>query len=865
MLRRVAPILFIGSGVAGLLMQVAWFRLLALSLGGTLTAATVVLSVFMAGLALGSWLIARHAAGFARPLRTYGVLELAAGLLAFATIPALGLLDDVVALIGPRLGADSMALLAVKVLLAALVLLPATTAMGGTLPVLCQGLVSHPEGGGLRVGGLYALNAWGAVAGALLAIFIIVPRWGLSAAVGAGAVIDLCVGLIVLALWRDAADERASSIPPLMPDRSLAPGLGTIDVRRAKLVRLLTATLFITGAAGLAYEILWTRALSFYFGSGAHGFSIMLAVVLTGLSVGAFLGGSLADRQRQPLIVLALSQVLMGAAIVWQVWRMPALPDFLYQLALRAGGLVTFRELTALLLLGAVQVLLPAAVLMGAALPVAVRALLKEGESSGRLVGRLYSANSLGTIIGAVLATWLLVPTIGLSRSLFVVASVNVLIGLLVALRLVGTERRLALAAGATMAALLGVAAFAIPPGRVFEGSGVFTDDQGRSSLIELEESAHGTVTLSAMDDSRGHWLSLSVDAVNVAGTAPSLLACQTMQGQLPLLLHRAPRSVVHVGFGSGGTAAAVASHREIESIDIVEINPAILRISDRSLRAVNGGVLEDPRVRVHLQDGRNWLLATDHRFDCILSDSIHPRYRGNSSLYTVEYFELCRSRLNPGGLVSTWLPIYSLSDESLRSIVAAMREVFPNTSVWYLNSTVNEFVILVGRTDEGGLSVLRMNEVFADPESAESLRRVGVIGAGDVLDYFIGEGESLGTLAQRTRRNCDDLPWVELESAAVMDRDQSWRSNLLQVVNARSSVIPHLDGASQSLVDEMMRREPATGLMLRAHLALLARDKASLDSFAHQALAANPAEREPWDFFGPPEWVRPFVMGERQ
>ena len=306
-----------------------------------------------------------------------------------------------------------------------------------------------------------------------------------------------------------------------------------------------------------------------------------------------------------------------------------------------------------------------------------------------------------------------------------------------------------------------------------------------------------------------------------------------------------------------------MASHPEIEEIHIVEINPAILRMSDRKLLAVNGGVLDDPRVQVHLQDGRNWLLASDRRFDCILSDSIHPRYRGNASLYTVEYFRLCRSRLNPGGLVSTWLPIYSLSGESLRSIVASMREVFPDTSVWYLNSTVNEFAILIGRTDGGGLHVPRMEEALADPSIAESLRRVAVTRPGDVLDYFIGEGQSLSGLAQPARLNHDDHPWVELESAAVMDRDGSWASNLKQVIDARTSVIPHLEGASAELVAEMTMRERATGFMLRAHLARLAQDRATMDAFVRAALEANPAEHEPWDFFGPPEWVRPFVAGD--
>ena len=362
------------------------------------------------------------------------------------------------------------------------------------------------------------------------------------------------------------------------------------------------------------------------------------------------------------------------------------------------------------------------------------------------------------------------------------------------------------------------------------------------------------------MEDGRGSWLSLSVDAVNVAGTAPSLLACQELQGHLPLLLHAAPRSVVHVGFGSGGTAAAVASHPEIERMDVIEINPAILRMSEEELQSINDDVLNDPRVRVHLEDGRNWLLATDERFDCILSDSVHPRYRGNSALYTVEYFELCRSRLNPGGLVSTWLPIYSLSQDSLRSIVGSMREVFPATSLWYLNSTINEFVILVGQDGPANISVRRMEEAFAVPAVAASLKRVGVGTPGDLLDYFIGQGADLDGMVRDVALHHDDRPWVELESAAIVHREASWRDNLRIVIEARRSVLPHLQDASPALIEELQRRERATGLMLPAHVAVVDKDQETVRHAVRKAIEANPLELEPWDFFEPPAWVKSFV-----
>jgi spermidine synthase len=500
---------------------------------------------------------------------------------------------------------------------------------------------------------------------------------------------------------------------------------------------------------------------------------------------------------------------------------------------------------------------------MGAAFPAAVRAVVQEPRQAGAVVGGLAGANTLGTIPGSVVAAYALIPSFGVQGSLFAIAALNVAVAAL-AVGIARPRLRLpALAAGAALAgAIAGFGAFGVRHARILEGSGVFAESGPSRDVVRLEEDAHGTVSLSRVRDERGEWLSLAIDGVNVAGTSPPLLACQTLQGQLPLLLHPHPRRVLHVGFGSGGTAAAVATHPEVEELHVAEINPAVLEVSRQELPALNRGVLDDPRVRVHLADGRNYLLGTRRRFDCILSDSIHPRYRGNASLYTLEYFELCRARLAEGGLVSTWLPIYSLSADSLRSIVATMREVFPATSVWYLNSTVNEFVIVVGRTEGSPIDVARIEAALLVPSVAENLREVGVTSVPKLLDYFVAEGEELDVLVGDVALHHDDRPWVELESAAVMNRNASWRGNLARVVRARTSVVPHVRGAGDEFPRVMALFEEATAHALVGHLCLLEGDSACRTRSFRAAVALNPEDREPWEAFGPPPWVRQFVAG---
>ena len=224
------------------------------------------------------------------------------------------------------------------------------------------------------------------------------------------------------------------------------------------------------------------------------------------------------------------------------------------------------------------------------------------------------------------------------------------------------------------------------------------------------------------MTDAAGPYLSLELNGVNVAGSSPDLYAVQKLQGHLPLLLGRSRDArVVHIGFGSGGTAHAVSRH-PVSEIRIVEISPAVLAASDRYFSDINHDVLADPRVRVEINDGRNFLLATTETFDAVLSDSIHPRYAGNGSLYSEEYFRIAAERLAPDGVISMWLPMYTLTPANFAMIVRAFRNVFPETVIWYEPSALNSFTVVTGRKRGGPWDREALARGFADPAIREAL-----------------------------------------------------------------------------------------------------------------------------------------------
>ncbi len=315
--------------------------------------------------------------------------------------------------------------------------------------------------------------------------------------------------------------------------------------------------------------------------------------------------------------------------------------------------------------------------------------------------------------------------------------------------------------------------------------------DDERTELVKLEESLSATVLVKRYDDYQGIWYSLELNGVNVAGTEPALIAVQQLQGNLPLLQTTTLGRVLHVGFGSGGTCWSVTRY-PVDQVDVVEITPEVLRASDTYFADINHGVLSNPKVNVVINDGRNYLLATDARYDAILSDSIHPLYAGNSTLYTREYFEMCKAHLRPGGVTSMWLPIYSLDRGSLLRILRAFYEVFPRTAVWYDISTPNEYTVVTGMVDPGPIEVMWDRMLL--PQVAESLALANVRSREDLMANLLLGPAELERLTADVPAFEDDLPYVEYTSGRIIERDLTWYDNLTMLFQARAMTSPLAD-----------------------------------------------------------------------
>jgi spermidine synthase len=420
--------------------------------------------------------------------------------------------------------------------------------------------------------------------------------------------------------------------------------------------------------------------------------------------------------------------------------------------------------------------------------------------------GRVAAANTLGAISGTIVAPLLLVPAIGSQRVLLVFAAMSAVAAAVLTMGRMVRVASLAVAAGAL------VAIMTIPDGLVLRGA----DSVSTGKIETIAESASATVVVCRHVDANGEWRSLELNGVNVAGTSLELRSIQRLQGHLPLLVHPSPKRVLHIGFGSGGTAHAVSRHT-VERIDIAEISPEVLAVSDRVFGDVNFGVLGDPRVRVLLNDGRNVLLASSERWDAILSDSIHPVYAGNSSLYTREYFQMCRERLNEGGVMSMWLPMYSLSESSFLGILRSFWEVFPGTAVWYSPVGLNEFTVVTGTVDPGPLR-LRW-EALGNPQLRGTLEEAGASTPLALASMLILGPREVAALIAEDLPHIDDFPEVEYRSGRLYGRKTTWLDNfrLLWAARARSDPFAAFPG---NWHDAASRRDDT----VRPHLRELSR-----------------------------------------
>ncbi len=779
--------IFFVTGAASLAFEALWFHQTGLALGSSVWATSLVLAGFMGGLAVGNAFAARVGDRLPHPLRTYAALEAAVavtGVVLVFALPAVG--AALTGLFGPLLE-QPWVVNPLRFAVAFVLLLVPSTAMGATLPLLTQVLSAREPSFGAILGRLYGWNTLGAVAGVLIAEFALIEALGIrgTALVVGAAGLAAAAAATALATALPAPTTprapRETPSPPTDAGAAETPSASSDTVRVAPWV----VAAFVCGFALLALEVVWFRFLLLFVLSESSSFAAMLAVVLVGIATGGMVAGVLVRRfpgfaaWGSPLAALAAICGVASYAAVPLVWSDPT------RTAMSGGELLRI----------ALPLMLPVSLLSGALFTVLGSALRRAAPSAARAAGTLATANTLGAALGSLVAGFALLPILGMERSLFALCALYLVLAVAL-LGVGGGPRRIAW--GSCAAALLLAALF--PFGAMHDvhlrGSVERHQGPGGGVLVGVRETPTETIAYlenHAFGEAHSH--RLITNGYSMSASYVTARRYMKLYVYWPAALHPKLESALLISYGVGSTAKALTDTESLRHIDIVDISRDVLEMSDLVHPVAAEHPLRDPRVTVHIEDGRYFLDATERRYDLITGEPPPPNVRGVVNLYTREHFERMRRRLAPGGIATYWLPIQSLSDRATLSILRGFCEAFADCSLWH---GMGGNLMMVGTRDAAGpVDADHFAAQWEQPRVANEMAGLGFEDPGQLGALFIGDAAWLERLTRHTPPLTDDFPKRVHGIDNANERYPPLRERFWDVVAARERFAqsPLIDG----------------------------------------------------------------------
>ena len=874
--RRLAIVFcLVFSGLTALVYQLIWTRLLGFAFGTTTEAVSTVLAVFFGGLALGNLLAARWLSRVVRPLRVYAWLELGIGVFALLSLPLLRELDAVWSVLGvPESG---LVRGAVRIGLASLVLLPPTIAMGATLPVVARGLVTSDGTLGRWSAILYTANTFGAVLGAYLCGFWLIPNLGLASSVAVAGAVNLAVAGIVLLCAGDlrAAVEEAPTASPAAPPRE-APALPGLPF---------LVFFGISGFVAIGYEIVWSKIFGIVMEGTLYGFATVLSAYLLGIGIGSLAISGRVDRIRDLPRAFGLLHVAIGATVALGMAVVPFLPYAYNQL----GTLAPSGDAVHLLWLIVLPIVLVPTALFGAAFPILIRIYTRDARTVGQGMGIATAVNTAGSIAASLIVGFWWIPEIGTDATLYALLVLDFGVALVVLVhfqtdrgpRRVGSLAGSAAVVGMVALSFNGVKLDAAIAGRQLEPESFADYQQGlrdaaRSRALTVEGKS-SIVTVYAMPTAR----LLRTNGLPEAGfnyRPPHYPREAVSLGAWPYLAAGNPRRALVIGLGGGNTLTTLL-RTPLESVDVVELERGVKDAVDL-MHAGRENPLDDPRVRLRIDDGRNHLLlhalSEAPGYDLVTSQPSHPWRVGAANLFTEDFFRVAREALAEDGVFAAWLNGFRIDPESMLAVVTSFDRVFPGGLLVDIGGGGRDAFLLLGARGPVTLDPAVVAARLAEPELGALLAAQGV---DDLPSLFAGIEGPTGAFAglDPDRTNTDDNAFVETRIPRML----TWQSLDYDAIESRlpadAPVLPALaapvdvPALGRALLDtragptwpfaRKLERlltahadavDPVTAETLRSRAALRdpARHEAARETLASLA-DAHPSRPEPWRALG--------------
>lgn len=741
------------SGFAGLIYQVLWMKQLGLLFGNTAQAASATLAAFFIGLGAGSWWWGRRVGASVQPLRLYARLEFGIALAALAYFVMLAVFDAAYPSIYRAL-AGGVGLLGIKFALALCLVFPAAFFMGGTVPAIGQVMIRERERFGRTAAMLYGVNTLGAALGVVSAAFIFIPSLGFRMTYGFAVLLSAGVGV---AAWRLSRDEQPDAPIDKRADITGNPTEAVSWRERSALAALC----FFSGFVVLALEVVWTRVFAQVHENSVYSFAIILTVVLICLAFGSGISSVLARVIKRPMLALGVMTMIGGGLLVLGPSLLMFVTSGLRPVNTHEPWAEYVRKLFMMGFGGIGYIVLA----LGTVFPFLMKVAERDLNVPGRMLGRLLAINTAGAIAGALLCGFVMLPMLGMWRTLQVLTAVYLIVGLLLPTGW-GKPGIACRAAGLAFLALL---FSALDP----SGLPVIGMPSGREQDKVLQVWEGSDCTVAALERSNGH-RSITVNAGYALGSTAAF-AEQANQARIPLHLFPETKSICFIGLGTGMSAGASFNKRfpKVERVVTCELTPAVVEAAKKWIPPLmTGGVFSDPRSAVLIEDGRQFLKATDERFDMINADLFLPYQRGAGSLYSLDHYQVAAQRLNPDGVFVQWLPLYQLTEREFGVIARTMLEVFGEVTMWRNNFVPgNEKVALIGRLKP-------MPAVVPPGDDSEAMRRAveGLevwqttpdmvrVEAEAMPFFYAGNLSAARSLFDGYPVNSDDRPVIEYET----------------------------------------------------------------------------------------------------
>lgn len=819
--------IFVLSGFAGLIYQSIWSHYLGLFLGHAAYAQALVLAIFMGGMAAGAAWIARAGQSWRNLIRSYAIVELIIG---FFGLIFHALYEGVSAFSYDALMPILRSPIAIDIArwtIATLLILPQTILLGMTFPLMSGGLIRRFSGqDGNLLGGLYFTNSIGAAFGALIAVFVLLPNFGLPGAMVAAGILNFVVAMIAWWLSRDPE--------PTISIRSAQEEVAEQRFSKNPLLRVVLLGTALSGAASFVYEIVWIRMLSMAVGTTMHAFELMLASFIAGIALGGLWIRKYADRTNSPLWLVGWMQIFMGVAALaslavyagafsWVGWLINALSK-------TDGAYILFHAGTATI---AILIMLPAAFFAGTTLPLFTVALLRTGLGE-RAIGRVYAWNTLGSILGVFAAIHILIPLVGLKLTLCIAALLDLGIGLvLLRWQVVSSQQMLRFSMAAGLAAIALIVAVRIPYDPLMLASGVFRYGQsqiaenakilsyrdGKTASVSVFQVPTGVTTISTNGKPDA--------AINLRpGSHPTDdESTMVLLGALPLTMMDKPDNAAVIGFGSGLTTHTLLGDARIKSVSTIEIEQAMMD-GARAFGPRVARAFTDPRSHVILDDAKAHFASQNKKFDLIVSEPSNPWISGVGSLFSKEFYHFVPRHLNKNGLFVQWVQLYEIDDELLGSILQALVPAFSDYSAWISNR--NDLIIIA--SPDGKLPELDFHRLAGADTLKAELARLGVSTVDNLNFRKVADAALLraaATAYSGLKANSDYLPILSLyapktrfqsSTASAIFALPYANGNLLAAMNIRQPFASDLQPPmiSNFLADQATKRARTLAQELR-------------------------------------------------